>query len=93
MIVINDEIVDTIKPAADVAAAIDSRHQFIMQRRTRVESSKSALGLELTERAKGAHWKIATRCAIFATNLCLRFHTLAPPEVPMTLIPGFVATI
>ncbi|VZI01806.1 unnamed protein product [Fusarium fujikuroi] len=80
MIVINDEILDTIKPAADVAAAIDSRHQFIMQRRTRVESSKSALGLELTERAKGAHWKIATRCAIFATNLCLRFHTLAPPE-------------
>ncbi|ENH65686.1 Proteasome activator complex subunit 4 [Fusarium oxysporum f. sp. cubense race 1] len=80
MIIINDEIVDTIKPAADVAAAIDSRHQFILQRRTRVEKSKSTLGLELTERAKGAHWKIATRCAIFATNLCLRFHTLAPPE-------------
>jgi proteasome activator subunit 4 len=80
MIIVNDELVDTIKPAADVSAAIDGRHQFILQRRTRVEKSKTSLGLELTQRAKGAHWKIATRCAVFATNLCLRFHSVAPPE-------------
>lgn len=80
MIIVDDDIVDTIKPAEDVSGAIDSRHQFILQRRKRVESSKASLGLELTRRAKGAHWKIATRCAIFATNLCLRFDGVAPAE-------------
>lgn len=80
MIIVDDDVVDTIKPAGDVQSAIDSRNQFILQRRNKVESSKAQLGLELTKRAKGAHWKIATRCAIFATNLCLRFHTLAPAE-------------
>ncbi|RSL86860.1 hypothetical protein CEP52_015699 [Fusarium oligoseptatum] len=80
MIIVDDVLLNTIKPAGDVSAAIETRHQFILQRRKRVEDSKANLGLELTERAKGAHWKIATRCAIFATNLCLRFHTLAPAE-------------
>lgn len=80
MIIVNDAIVDTIRPTEEVADAIDSRHQFILQRRRKVEASKAALGLELTRRAKGAHWKIATRCAIFATNLCLRFDSVAPAE-------------
>ncbi|KAF5006539.1 hypothetical protein FDECE_7108 [Fusarium decemcellulare] len=80
MVIVDDTLVNTIKPAGDVSAAIETRHQFILQRRKRVETSKSSLGLELTQRAKGAHWKIATRCAIFATNLCLRFHSLAPAE-------------
>ena len=80
MIIVDDTVVDTIKPTEDVSGAIDSRHQFILQRRRRVESKKATLGLELTQRAKGAHWKIATRCAIFATNLCLRFDGIAPAE-------------
>ncbi|PHH59714.1 hypothetical protein CDD81_2632 [Ophiocordyceps australis] len=65
---------------ANLAAAIDSRHELILQRRNKVEAAKASLGLELTARAKGAHWKIATRCAIFATNLCLRFQDVAPSE-------------
>ncbi|KAH6951019.1 hypothetical protein BKA56DRAFT_712205 [Ilyonectria sp. MPI-CAGE-AT-0026] len=69
MIIVDDTVVSTIKPAEEVSTAIDSRHQFILQRRSRVEDSKANLGLELTRLAKGAHWKIATRCAIFATNL------------------------
>ncbi|KAI5459283.1 hypothetical protein BGZ63DRAFT_447867 [Mariannaea sp. PMI_226] len=80
MIILDHDVVRTIQPAEDVSAAIESRHQFILQRRERVESSKAKLGLELTQLAAGAHWKIATRCAIFATNLCLRFKTIAPSE-------------
>ncbi|KAH6959709.1 hypothetical protein BKA56DRAFT_624244 [Ilyonectria sp. MPI-CAGE-AT-0026] len=80
MIIVDDTVVTTIKPAEEVSTAIDSRHQFILQRRSRVEDSKANLGLELTRLAKGAHWKIATRCAIFATNLCLRFVGVAPAE-------------
>ncbi|KAF4457725.1 proteasome activator subunit 4 [Fusarium albosuccineum] len=80
MVIVDDALVDTVKPAGDVSVAIETRHQFILQRRRRVEESKSSLGLELTQRAKGAHWKIATLCVIFATNLCLRFHSLAPAE-------------
>lgn len=79
-IMVDDAMVRTIEPPSDVSAAIDSRHQFIVQRRKRVEDAKAKLGLELTKRAKGAHWKIATRCAMIATNLCLRFDDVAPTE-------------
>lgn len=79
-IIVNQAIVDTIRPKEDTTSAIDSRHQFIIQRRKRVETSKAALGLELTRKAKDAHWKVATRCAIFAANLSLRFDTIAPAE-------------
>ncbi|KAK5996591.1 Proteasome activator complex subunit 4-like protein [Cladobotryum mycophilum] len=79
-ILVDKTLVSTIKPAEDVSTSISTRHQFILQRRQKVEESKAALGLELTKRATGAHWKIATRCAIFATNLCLRFDSVAPTE-------------
>lgn len=79
-ILVDDAVVNSIKPSADVTAAIENRHQFILQRRKKVEGAKAALGRELTQRAKGAHWKIATRCAIFATNLCVRFDNVAPAE-------------
>ncbi|KAH7110501.1 HEAT repeat-containing protein [Dactylonectria estremocensis] len=80
MIIVDDTVISTIKPADDVSTTINSRYQFTLQRRSRVEDSKASLGLELIQLAKGAHWKIATRCAIFATNLCLRFVGLAPTE-------------
>ncbi|KAL2202511.1 hypothetical protein CC79DRAFT_1153078 [Sarocladium strictum] len=80
MIIVDQDVLKTIEPAEDVTASIDRRHDFILQRREKVENSKAQLGLELTKQAKGAHWKIATRCAIFATNLCLRFDGIAPPE-------------
>lgn len=73
-------VVDTIAPAQDCSAAIRRRHDFIQERRTKVEEKKAALGLELTNKAKASHWKVATRCAIFAMNLSLRFHTIASPE-------------
>lgn len=79
-IIVDRDLVETIKPKDDTSAAINTRHQFILQRREKVEESKAALGLELTRRANGAHWKIATRCTIFATNLCLRFNNIAPTE-------------
>ncbi|PHH71070.1 hypothetical protein CDD80_5542 [Ophiocordyceps camponoti-rufipedis] len=80
-ILLDDGVIDSIKPPrGDESAAIDKRHQMVVQRRKKVEDAKSALGLELTRRAKGAHWKIATRCAIFAANLCLRFEDIAPTE-------------
>lgn len=80
MVLLDHTAVNAIKPAADVSVAISSRHEFIKQRRNRVEGSKAKLGEELTQMAKKAHWKIATRCAVFAMNLCLRFDTIAPEE-------------
>lgn len=80
MILTDEAIVDTIKPVDDVRHVVEMRNRFIKQRRARVEEAKARLGIELTEKAKGAHWKIATRCSIFATNLCLRFDTVAPSQ-------------
>ena len=80
MVLTDAKTVDVIQPAADCSQQIQARHEFIQERRTKVEAKKAALGLELTEMAKAAHWKVATRCAIFAGNLCLRFDTLAPAQ-------------
>ncbi|KAI0835070.1 hypothetical protein F5Y06DRAFT_143549 [Hypoxylon sp. FL0890] len=88
MVLTDDQIVDLIKPAEDCSRAIDTRHEFITERRREVEQKKAALGLELTEVAKESHWKTASRCAIFTTNLCLRFETIAPPEFIELIVKG-----
>lgn len=80
MVIFDRDIVESIKPEEDCTAPIDRRHSFIVERRTRVEEKKAALGIELTELARTSHWKVANRCAIFASNLCVRFDTLAPSE-------------
>ncbi|KUI69719.1 Proteasome activator complex subunit 4 [Cytospora mali] len=88
MVVIDDKVVETIKPAGDCSKMIQTRHDFILERRTRVESKKGKLGLELIEKAKAAHWKVGLKCAIFATNMVLRFDTLAPPEFIDLVVKG-----
>ncbi|KAL2258721.1 hypothetical protein VTK26DRAFT_7860 [Humicola hyalothermophila] len=80
MILFDRDLVDTIRPTEDCSAAIKRRHDFIKERRRVVEEKKAALGLELTQKAKESHWKIANRCIIFALNLTLRFDHIATPE-------------
>ncbi|KAI0203640.1 hypothetical protein F4808DRAFT_25979 [Astrocystis sublimbata] len=80
MVITDDEIVDLIKPDDDCSKVIETRHAFIVDRRAKVEKKKASLGLELIELAKNTHWKTATRCAVFATNLSIRFDSIAPPQ-------------
>ncbi|KAI1178325.1 hypothetical protein F4777DRAFT_576128 [Nemania sp. FL0916] len=80
MVITNDDIVDLIKPEDDCSEAIESRHAFITNRRKQVEEKKASLGLKLIELARQSHWKTASRCAIFATNLCIRFDSIAPRQ-------------
>lgn len=78
MSITDEKVVDTIKPMEDCSSHIQTRNSFIRERRTKVEAKKHDLGLELIDFAKTAHWKVALKCTIFATNMCLRFDTLAP---------------
>ncbi|KAI1200137.1 hypothetical protein F5X97DRAFT_101592 [Nemania serpens] len=80
MVITDDDIIDLIKPEEDCSQAIETRHAFIVERRTKVENKKASLGLELIELARESHWKTASRCAIFATNLSIRFNTIAPSQ-------------
>ncbi|KAJ4417512.1 Proteasome activator BLM10 [Neurospora sp. IMI 360204] len=88
MILFDRSILDTIQPSQDFSAAIQRRHEFIKERRAKVEEKKAALGLELIQKAKASHWKVATRCAMFALNMSLRFETLAPPEFIELVVTG-----
>lgn len=88
MVLLDETVVEEIKPSEDCSRDIDSRHEFILERRKKVEAKKAELGLELIEIAKGSHWKTASRCAIFATNMCLRFDTVAPKEFIELAISG-----
>ncbi|KAI1822094.1 hypothetical protein F4861DRAFT_421266 [Xylaria intraflava] len=80
MVITDDDMVDLIKPEDDCSKVIETRHDFIVERREKVEQKKATLGLELIELAKDSHWKTASRCAIFATNLSIRFDTIAPAQ-------------
>jgi len=80
MILFDRDLMQSICPLEDCAAIINRRRDFIRERRLKVEAKKAALGLELTQKAKASHWKVANRCAIFALNLSLRFDTIASPE-------------
>ncbi|KAI1265439.1 hypothetical protein F5Y18DRAFT_427037 [Xylariaceae sp. FL1019] len=88
LVVTDQTILDTIKPGVDCSKMIDARHEFIVERREKVEQKKASLGLELTKLARESHWKTATRCVMFAANLCLRFKSLAPPEFIDLLVRG-----
>ncbi|KAI0133687.1 hypothetical protein BJ170DRAFT_173414 [Xylariales sp. AK1849] len=88
MVLLDENVVNLIKPSEDCSRVIDSRHDFIVERRKKVEEKKGALGLELVALAKESHWKTASRCAIFATNLCLRFNAIAPPEFIELVVKG-----
>ncbi|KAH9907234.1 hypothetical protein F4778DRAFT_528483 [Xylariomycetidae sp. FL2044] len=88
MVLTDANVIDLIKPAQDCSKAIDTRHDFILERRKKVEQKKAALGLELTRLAKDSHWKTASRCVIFATNLSSRFDTIAPAEFIQLVAEG-----
>ncbi|KAI1387179.1 uncharacterized protein F4822DRAFT_429941 [Hypoxylon trugodes] len=88
MVLTDEQVVNLIKPDDDCSRAIESRHDFIVERRKKVEEKKAALGLELAELSKESHWKTASRCAIFTTNLCLRFESIAPPEFIELIVKG-----
>ncbi|KAI1446541.1 hypothetical protein F5Y02DRAFT_416828 [Annulohypoxylon stygium] len=88
LVMADEQVVDLIKPTEDCSRAIDTRHDFIKERRKQVEKKKSDLGLELTELARESHWKTASRLATFTTNLCLRFENIAPPEFVELVVKG-----
>ncbi|KAI0168861.1 hypothetical protein GGR52DRAFT_592676 [Hypoxylon sp. FL1284] len=88
MVITDEQVVNLIKPIDDCSRAIDTRHDFIVERRRRVEQRKAALALELTDLAKNSHWKTASRCAIFATNLSIRFDSIASPEFIELVVKG-----
>lgn len=88
MVLVDDALVNVIRPSEDCSQVIQSRHNFILERRKKVEAKKAELGIELVGMAKGAHWKTASRCAIFSTNLCLRFDSVAPAEFIELAVTG-----
>ncbi|KAF3761689.1 hypothetical protein M406DRAFT_333746 [Cryphonectria parasitica EP155] len=88
MVILDENIVSTIKPSEDCSKVIRTRNDFIRERRKKVETKKHSLGLELIDTAKSAHWKVALKCAVFATNMCLRFDTLAPPTFIDLVVNG-----
>ncbi|KAL1902106.1 Proteasome activator BLM10 [Ceratocystis pirilliformis] len=75
---IDNKFLEPFKPEEDQSQAIQDLQGFIALRREKIEEAKAGLGLELCKRAENAHWRIASRCTLFAANLCIRFDSLAP---------------
>lgn len=89
--VVNQDLVNFLEPKDDVTVNITSRHEFIVDRRSKVEDKKSLLALKLIDLAKDSHWKIASRCTIFILNSGLRLQTLAPPSLIDLAVTGAIS--
>lgn len=92
IIMVNQKLVDAIEPSEVDASSIETRHEFIVQRRTAVESKKQELAEQLIELMRVSHWKIATQCIIFVLNLGLRFETIAPENFIEIATQGAIDT-
>jgi proteasome activator subunit 4 len=88
--VIDQDYVQFLEPKDDFTARIEAKNRRILDRRSKVESKKSALSLKLTETAKNSHWKIAGRCTIFILNGGLRIQTLAQPSLIELVVLGAI---
>merc|ERR1712093_843268 len=66
IIVINQDLVDVFEPKDDNSDKISSRHNFIVDRRRKVEEKKLTLAQKLIEISKNSHYKpdsqYASRC-------------------------------
>lgn len=89
-VIINHELVDALESHDDSSDKINSRHAFILERRSRVEEKKQAMALKLVEVSKDSHWKIAQRCTLFILNAGLRIQTLAPPALVELAVSGAI---
>ena len=89
-VVIDQTLVDVLKPNEDVSAKIRNRYDFLVERRAKVESEKLKLATDLVEISKNSHWKVAGRCTIFIHNAGLRVDTLAPASFVELAVNGTV---
>lgn len=88
--VLDQSLVQLIAPNEDCTAVIASRHQFLLERRAKVEKKKQILAVELVEKAKSSHWKIAARCTVFIHNAGIRLQTIAPPTFIELAVNGAI---
>ncbi|KAL5601027.1 hypothetical protein BROUX41_005856 [Berkeleyomyces rouxiae] len=85
---VDEKFLDPFKPESDETEAIKSLHASICLRRDKIEEAKAQLGLELCKRAENAHWRIASRCTLFAVNLCIRFDSLTSKPFVELIVNG-----
>jgi len=88
--VIDQELIDTFEPPENCTEKINSRHQFLVERRKKVEAKKQEIATDLIKISQNSHWKIAVRCTIFIHNTALRFQTLAPATFIELAVRGAV---
>lgn len=88
--VIDQDLLQVFEPKEDCTAKIKSRHDFLVQRRDKVERKKLDLANRLTELSKNSHWKIAGKCTIFIHNAGLRTQTLVPPSFIELAVQGSI---
>ena len=77
-------------PEDDVNPKIQSKKDNIKKLKDYSERRKAGLAEELVEKAKGMHWKLATRSIAVITSLGLRYATIAPDNVIDFLTNGAV---
>jgi proteasome activator subunit 4 len=84
------DLIQLLEPREDCSAKITARHNFLLERRAKVEDRKIELAKDLVEMAKKSHWKVAGRCTIFIHNAGLRLDTLGPPSLVELCVSGSI---
>jgi len=90
MVILNEDLVDSIAPTEDVSEEISRKRISVISKRQNVENKKKALAIELVDFAKNSHWKTASRTATIVLTMGMRFDTLAPENMIELLTKGSI---
>lgn len=86
MVILDQDLVESITVHTEVANKVDQeriskKKKSLQTRREGIEQKKAQLAEELTEMARTAHWKKATRTAGLVINTGMRFEKIAAPSL------------
>jgi proteasome activator subunit 4 len=77
MAILNQPIIEAIKPSVDLTDIITKKKKFVIKKRIGIERKKSELAEELVDLGRVSHWKKAMRTATIVMGLGMRFDSIA----------------
>ena len=90
MVLLDKDIIETIRPMENVSDAISKKQSKVSKKRAGIESKKAALSEELVDMAKNSHWKKASRTAAIVISLGLRFDSIASGGMVDLVVRGAI---
>ena len=92
MVILDQEIIQSVAPNEDLRSVIDKKKSKLSVKRLKIESKKAALSDELVNLARKSHWKQASRTGAIVVSMGLRFDRIASENLIDLVTKGSIDT-